>query len=223
MSKELVATEIVKRFVTGQTIGVGTGTTVDVALEQLAARIAAEKLNVRLVPSSYETARRCEGMGLTVLHPRFGGVIDWGFDGADAVNDQLWLIKGRGGALLQEKILAAKCKKFIVIVDESKIVTSFVGLPIPIEVIPEALDLVQWRLKDLGAVEMTVRTGNGKHGPVVTEAGNLLIDASFNKSPETLEHDIKSLTGVVDSGLFIGYASEVLVGGLAGIRSLKKS
>jgi ribose 5-phosphate isomerase A len=219
--KEIVAQEIAKRVTTGDVIGVGTGTTVDAALAAIGARVARENLRISVVPTSYQSAWRCQELGLAVLYGGYNGYLSWGFDGADQVTKDRWAIKGKGGALLQEKILAKRCKRFVIIVDESKVVAHLgSGCPIPVEVVPEARVLVEDSLRALGATEITIRAGSGKHGPTITERGNILIDALFPKISNSLERDIKSLVGVVESGLFIGYAHEVLVAGSQGISSL---
>ena len=221
--KELVAREIASRVKDGEVLGVGTGTTVDLALGFIGERVKKENLTLHVVPTSYQSAWKCQEIGLHVLYPGFRGELAWGFDGADEVNDKLWLIKGKGGALLQEKILAARCKKFIVIVDESKIVKKLgEKCAVPVEVIPEASKLVEDGLKKLGALEITLRQGTGKHGPIITERGNIILDARFGEIHENSERDIKSICGVVDNGLFIGYAHEVLVAGSAGVRKMTK-
>ena len=156
-----------------------------------------------------------------MMYPGYRGYLSWGFDGADQVTKAKWAIKGKGGAMLQEKILAKRCKEFIIIVDETKVVSELgKGCPVPVEVVPEALVLAEEGLKGAGAVEVTVRVGSGKHGPVITERGNIILDATFPSITEHLEGEVKSIIGVVDSGLFIGYASEVLVAGAQGIYSL---
>lgn len=218
--KTVVAQEIAKRVKNGDVVGVGTGTTVDAALEAIGKRASAEGLLVSVVPTSLQTAWRCQELGLAVLYGGFNGYLSWGFDGADQVTKQRWAIKGKGGALLQEKILAKRCKKFIVIADQSKLVEQLgVGCPIPVEVIPEAVVLAEAGLRALGATEITMRSGSGKHGPIITERGNLILDAIFSKVSSTLEGEIKSITGVVESGLFVGYISEVLVADANGITS----
>jgi len=219
--KEIVAQEIAKRVKSGDVIGVGTGTTVDAALTAIGQRVRSEGIHVSVVPTSYQSAWRCQELGLTVIYPGYRGHLSWGFDGADQVTKSRWAIKGKGGAMLQEKILAKRCKSFTLIVDQSKVVDSLgVGCPIPVEVIPSALALVEEGLRSLGAGEVTIRSGTGKHGPVITEAGNIILDAAFSKVGDKLERDIKSIVGVVDSGLFIGYASEVLVATATGVISL---
>ena len=219
--KEIVAREIAKRVKDGDVIGVGTGTTVDAALTEIGKRVVAEGLRVTVVPTSYQSAWRCQELGFIVMYPGYRGYLSWGFDGADQVTKAKWAIKGKGGAMLQEKILAKRCKEFIIIVDETKVVSELgKGCPVPVEVVPEALVLAEEGLKGAGAVEVTVRVGSGKHGPVITERGNIILDATFPSITEHLEGEVKSIIGVVDSGLFIGYASEVLVAGAQGIYSL---
>jgi len=218
--KELVAQEIAKRVNDGDVIGVGTGSTVDIALQEIGRRVLQEGLSLHVVPSSYQSAWRCQELGLKVLYPGYRDTLAWGFDGADQVARQRWAIKGKGGALLQEKILAKRCREFVVIVDESKVVERLgFKCPVPVEVIPEGLSIVESGLKAIGAVELNIRSGSGKHGPVITERGNLIIDAVFSDICESTEHEIKGIVGVVDSGLFIGYATEVLVASVSGVSS----
>ena len=219
--KEIVAREIAKRVKDGDVIGVGTGTTVDAALAEIGKRVKTEGLRITVVPTSYQSAWRCQELGFIVMYPGYRGHLSWGFDGADQVNKAKWAIKGKGGAMLQEKILAKRCKKFVLIVDETKVVQELgKGCPVPVEVVPEALVLVEEGLKALGSTEVSIRTGTGKHGPTITERGNIILDAVFPSITERLEGDIKSIIGVVDSGLFIGYASEVVVAGSNGVYSL---
>ena len=218
--KEIVAKEIAKRVKDGDVIGVGTGTTVDAALTEIGKRVKAENLRITVVPTSYQSAWRCQELGFIVMYPGYRGHLSWGFDGADQVTKSRWAIKGKGGAMLQEKILAKRCKKFVLIVDETKVVEQLgVGCAIPVEVVPEAVSLAEEGLKALGAQEAIIRVGTGKHGPVITERGNIILDATFTKVSERLESDIKSIIGVVDSGLFINYATEVIVANASGVYS----
>lgn len=223
-ARERVAQEIASRIRDGDVIGVGTGTTVETTLEAIGQRIKKEKLRVRVVPTSMQSAWKCEQLGLDVVYPGYRGEIAWGFDGADAVDENLWAIKGKGAAMLQEKVLAVRCKTFIIVVDEAKMVSSLAGsCPIPVEVIPESASHIEKSLKQLGAASVVLRpAGGGKHGPVITEAGNLVYDAQFPKITAELEGSIKKVVGVVESGLFIGYAQEVLVGSDQGVQSLKR-
>lgn len=220
MSKELVAKELVKRLKSGETIGVGTGSTVNACLVEIGKRVVAENLSLQVVATSYESGWRCQQLGLTVLQREFRGELAWGFDGADEVDPNRWLIKGKGGAMLMEKILAAKCKQYVVVVDDSKIVDKLgVKCPVPVEVIPGAVSIVEKGLAKLGAREVIMRRGTGIFGPVVSECGNIILDCTFDKIEADLERQIKSIVGVVESGLFIGYATEVLVAGKNGVSS----
>ncbi len=222
--KELVAREIAQKVKDGEIIGVGTGSTVDIALDMIGERVRKEKLSLQVVPTSYESAWQCQELGLCVLSPGYRGELSWGFDGADEVNDRFWLIKGKGGALLKEKILAAKCKEYFVIVDESKIVNKLGAVcPVPVEVIPDALFVAERDLKKLGAKEITLRPcKGGKHGPIITEAGNIILDVLFDEITDNFDAKINSIVGVVENGLFMNYATEVLVGGEKGVRKLEK-
>jgi ribose 5-phosphate isomerase A len=218
--KEIVAKEIAKRVKDGDVIGVGTGTTVDAALTEIGKRVKAEGLRITVVPTSYQSAWRCQDLGFIVMYPGYRGHLSWGFDGADQVSKNRWAIKGKGGAMLQEKILAKRCTKFVLIVDETKVVETLgLGCPIPVEVVPEAVTLADEGLKSLGAKEVVIRVGTGKHGPVITERGNIILDATFASVTGRLEADIKSIIGVVDSGLFINYATEVMVAKADGVYS----
>ncbi len=217
--KRRVGIELAKLASSGQVIGVGTGSTVDAALMALADRMSTEKLNLAVVPTSYQSAWTCEQMGMRVLDPGYSGQIDWGFDGADQIDSRGRLIKGGGGALLQEKILAAKCREYIVIVDDSKCVENLgQGYDVPIEVIPEAAHYVLSKLPTIGAKNPRLRQAQGKKGPVITERGNLLIDASFIPIADNLDKELNSIVGVVENGLFFNFTTRALIAGSSGVQ-----
>ena len=221
--KEKVAEDLAARVKSGEVLGVGTGSTVALAVQRIGERVKREKLEVYAVPTSLQTSWMCESFGIKVLFSGYKGMISWGFDGADAVDSNFHLIKGRGGALLQEKILAARCSEFVIIVDDSKLVKSLAGIPIPIEVIPTALGHVERELQRLGAASFEVRPcQGGKHGPVITEAGNIIVDAAFPKVDAALEDSLKGIVGVVESGLFTKYGTELLVGSARGVERRKR-
>lgn len=217
--KEKVGAEIANLVKNGQTIGIGTGSTVDAAIFAIAKRIKEEKLILTIVPTSFQTAVACQGAGLTVLSSTYKPLLDWGFDGADAVDAKRNAIKGKGAAMLEEKVLAKKCKDYFLIIDESKKADDICKKSfIPVEVLPSAVAIVESELTRIGAIDINLRNGTpGKHGPVITEHGNLVLDATFCEFKIGLEQEIKSIVGVVDSGLFEGYASEVLVATSEGI------
>ncbi len=149
------------------------------------------------------------GIPMTTL---FEHTPDWLFDGADEVDPKNSLIKGRGGAMFKEKLLIASSPLNYIIVDDTKIVDKIgTNFPIPIEVFPQALLHVEAELKKLGANSIVLRPAKGKDGPVITENNNLILDCRFDEVPDTMERDIKSITGVIESGLFIGYNLQILV------------
>ena len=212
-AKALVGQEIAKKVTSHSIIGVGTGSTVDAAIRAIAERVKTEQLVVQVVPTSYQSAWACTDAGLTVLSPTYAHDIAWGFDGADAVDKKGNAIKGKGGALLEEKILSHKCKEYLLIVDDSKVADDICTKSyIPVEVLPSAYGIAMRGLRSIGATELTLRDGKpGKHGPVMTEHGNLIIDATFSTFQPGLELQIKSIPGVIDSGLFEQCADVILV------------
>ena len=133
------------------------------------------------------------------------GVPTGAFDGADEADPARNLIKGRGGAMFMEKVLMHSSPRNFILVDPSKRVTKLgEKFPIPVEVLPVTLRLVEFELKAIGAVEIVMRLAVGKDGPVITENGNLILDVRFADIHETLERDTAAVPGVIESGLFWG-------------------
>lgn len=222
LGKALVGKEIAQYAKNNDVIGVGTGSTVDAAINALAERIKNEGLSITVIPTSYQTTWRCEQLGFRVLSQNYTGLIQWGFDGADAVDAHGNAIKGKGAAMLEEKILAKKCAKYYIIIDDSKQCADICAhCAVPVEVIPSARGLVEKELQKLGAKEIVLRDGlPGKHGPVITEHANIILDAAFASFTPGLETKIRSIVGVVESGLFERYADTVLVAKKDGVESL---
>lgn len=210
---EKVAQEIARRINNADVIGVGTGSTVVRVLQGLGKILNKEKKVIFALTTSMQSSQLCQEVGILPIDPAYIGALALGFDGADEVDPQLRLIKGKGAAMLREKIVASRCSEFIVVADESKLV-NYLGerCPVPVEVIPCALEYVQQQLFMLGASEVKIRDGMpGKHGPIVTEMGNLVLDAKFQAITDSLENDIKSIVGVVESGLFLKTAHQGLI------------
>lgn len=208
--KQKVADEIVAKVKDGDILGVGSGSTVYVALLAIAKRIKEENLNVKAIPTSIEISMFCAKLGipLTTLYEHKP---DWLFDGADEVDPNKSLIKGRGGAMFKEKLLISSSPVNYIIVDDSKLVQKLgTNFPVPIEVFPPALLHVEEELKKIGATSLQIRPAKGKDGPIITENGNMVFDAHFEDIDEGMELKIKSITGVIESGLFIGYNVEIL-------------
>ena len=209
--KQKVADEIAARVKDGDVLGVGSGSTVYVALLAISKRIKEEGLQVKAIPTSIEISLFCSKLGIP-LTSLYEYKPDWLFDGADEVDPDNNLIKGRGGALFKEKLLISSSPKSYIIVDDSKLVKKLgTNFPVPIEVFPMALLHVEEELKKIGANELLLRPAKGKDGPVVTENGNLILDARFHEIGNDMEVAIKSITGVIDSGLFINYDVEILM------------
>ena len=210
-AKQKVALKIAEKVKDGDVIGVGSGSTSFLALIAIAERVKAEKLNVKAIATSIELSMACSNLGVP-LTTLFENRPDWLFDGADEVDPKKSLIKGRGGAMFKEKLMMASSLKNYIIIDETKLVDKLcTKFPIPIEVFPQALLHVEEQLTALGATSILLRPAKGKDGPVITENGNLIIDAKFDEVPDDMEVKIKSITGVIESGLFIDFDIEVLM------------
>jgi len=209
--KQKVADEIAMRVKDGDILGVGSGSTVYVALLAIAKRIKEEGLKVKAIPTSIEISLFCAKLGIP-LTTLFENKPDWLFDGADEVDPDKSLIKGRGGAMFKEKLLISSSPKNYIIVDDSKLVKKLgTNFPVPIEVFPTALLHVEEELKKIGASELQLRPAKGKDGPIITENANLILDARFHDIGKDMERSIKSITGVIESGLFINYNVEILM------------
>ena len=199
----------------GMIVGLGTGSTVFFAMERLGQRIATEGLKIMGVPTSHQTAMRAEEYGIPLttlsLHP----VLDIAIDGADQVSPEKVLIKGRGAALLREKIVADAAKEFVVVIDPSKSV-SVPNAAVPIEVLPFAYGSVCEKLKALGG-EPVMRNGTKKDGPVISDNGNYIFDCAFGeiKDAKALEASINAIPGVLENGIFANLAekTKVIIGG----------
>lgn len=209
--KQKVADKIVAMIKDGDVIGVGSGSTVFLTLFAIAERVKAEKLNILAIPTSIEISLACSKLGIP-LTSLYEHKPDWCFDGADEVDPNKSLIKGRGGALFKEKLLISSSPLNYIIVDDTKLVDKLGSkFPVPVEVFPQALLHVESELKALGTTEIVLRLAGGKDGPVITENNNLLLDVKFNEIDNDMERKIKAITGVIESGLFINYNIEVLV------------
>ena len=212
-AKEELGRRIAAQVQDGQVIGVGSGSTSAIAIQAIADRVRTEGLRVSAICTSAEVALACAAFDLPVaslLQRR----PDWAFDGADEVDPDKNLIKGRGGAMFLEKVVMQASPKNFILVDRSKMVARLgEKFAIPVEVLPVAMRMVERELGLLGATEIVLRIAVKKDGPVITENGNFIFDVRFPEIGKTMERDIKAITGVIESGLFIGRDVEVLVAG----------
>ena len=208
--KERVADIISSMVKEGEIIGVGSGSTAYLALLKIAGRVKNEQLHIRAIPTSQEIRMACARLGIPVTS-LWEHKPDWTFDGADEIDTDHNMIKGRGGAMFKEKLLISSSPRTYIIADPSKIVTKLGSrFPIPIEIFPEALTYVEEVLRAYNPKEIKLRMAEGKDGPVITENGNLILDAWFDNIPNNLEESIKSITGVIECGLFIHYNVQII-------------
>jgi ribose 5-phosphate isomerase A len=194
----------------GMVLGLGTGSTVFFALERLSCRVC-EGLKISGVPTSHQTAVRAREYGIPLTTLDDEPLLDLAIDGADQVDSHLRLIKGRGAALTREKCVAAAALRFVVVVDEQKVVRILSGL-VPVEVIPFAIHPVMNQLRVLGCIPR-LRDGIKKDGPVITDNGNFIVDCQFKEiaNPDELEDSIIRIPGVVESGLFCNFTKKTTV------------
>jgi ribose 5-phosphate isomerase A len=211
--KQLAAAAALEHVVEDSVLGVGTGSTVDLFIDALAAR----RVRIRAAVSSSErSTARLKQHGIDVLDLNEVGTLDLYVDGADESDRHLRLIKGGGGALTREKIVAAASRRFVCIVDDSKLVDVLGRFPLPVEVIPMARSYVARELVALGGQPVY-------RGGVVADNGNRILDVHGLKivDPPTLETTINQIAGVVTVGLFARRPADLLIiGSDAGVRTL---
>ncbi len=195
----------------GMAVGLGTGSTVFYAMERLGERIQSEGLTICGVPTSHQTAMRAEEYGIPLttlsLHP----VLDCAIDGADQVSPEKYLVKGRGAALLREKVVAGAAERFIVVIDPAK-ETQVLSAAVPVEILPFAWGSVCRQLASLGG-EPLMRNGVKKDGPVISDNGNYIFDCAFGEisRPQELESAINEIPGVLENGIFTRLALKTTV------------
>ena len=204
----------------GMVLGLGTGSTTHYFIEKVGMRIKEEGINVCGIPTSFQSFLKAKESNIPITTLEEND-IDLAVDGADEVDGEFNLIKGGGAAHTKEKIVDYAAKEFIVIVDESKYVDSLGAFPVPVEVLPEASRLVIQTLEDMGA-KCEIRMAQRKDGPVITDNGNFVIDAKFDKidSPAHLEIDLNSIPGVVENGIFSQMVDRVIIGMEDGAKEL---
>jgi len=205
----------------GMLLGLGSGSTARYFTEGVG-RLVAEGMTLRCVPTSRATAELAAANGITIVQ-ELVGQIDLAVDGADEVDPKLNLIKGRGGALFREKLVAAAAKRFIVVVDETKLVKQLGVGVLPVQVLPFLWRTTAERLTALG-VSLTVR--GGEEGPYITDNGNLILDLLVEggiKDAAIFGAAVKRTIGVVEHGLFIGLTDTCIVAGHKGTRSIGRS
>lgn len=212
-AKQAAGNAAAKLVQSGMLIGLGTGSTADFFIKSLIDRCKKEHLNITAFPSSHKSAQLAIKGGIPLCDENLVTNLDITIDGADEIDAQKRMIKGGGGALLREKIVASISKEMIVVVDPSKLVDTLGGCPLPIEVVPFACHAILWKVQNLGYNGTMRSTNDGSL--FVTDNGNYIIDIHFfthGCSPDTDQAILNSIPGIVETGFFLGLAGRVIVG-----------
>jgi ribose 5-phosphate isomerase A len=222
--KESAARRAVEYVRDGMTVGLGTGSTAAWAIRALGERVA-QGLSIQAVPTSTASADLAEDLGIELVTLEDEPVVDLTIDGADEVDPQLDLVKGLGGALLREKIVAAASTRRIIVVDASKLVSRLgTKAPLPVEVVPFGWPVAERRLIESG-LRVVLRQTAAADEPFTSDNGNYILDCYFPAGiadPAETERRINAIPGVVENGLFVGLAHVVVVGDEGGIRVLER-
>ncbi|MDH4421725.1 MULTISPECIES: ribose 5-phosphate isomerase A [Bacillus] len=221
MNLKQLAGEYAADFVQdGMKVGLGTGSTVYWMIQKLGQRVQ-EGLSIQAVPTSKETEVLAQQLNIPLISLNDIQTLDLTIDGADEIDSNLQLIKGGGGALLREKIVAASSKELIIIVDESKLVTHLGTFPLPVEIVPFSWKQTESKIQSLGC-QTTLRLKD--NDTFITDNNNMIIDCVFPNhisNPANLHDQLKMITGVVETGLFINMTSKAIIGTENGIKELK--
>ncbi|PFO79749.1 ribose-5-phosphate isomerase RpiA [Bacillus cereus] len=203
----------------GMKIGLGTGSTVYWTIQKLG-QLISEGLTIQAVATSIETEKLAEQLSIPLISLSDVDYLDLTIDGADEINPDLHVIKGGGGALLREKIVATSSKKLIIIADESKLVKDLGTFPLPIEIVPFAWEQTAKRIQSLGC-QTILRIQNNQ--AFITDNGNMILDCVFQnriKNPIDTHQQLKMLTGVIETGLFINMVDKAILATEKGIKEL---
>jgi ribose 5-phosphate isomerase A len=222
--KRAAAERAVSLVESGMRVGLGTGSTAALFVAALGERVRGG-LDIVGVPTSEATRRQAESLGIRLTTLEETPELDLTIDGADELDDQLRLIKGGGGALLREKIVASASRRMVVIADATKHVAVLGRFPLPVEVVPFGLETTTRRIRALlggAAPEIRLRRKDGE--AFRTDGGNFILDLHLGAipNPDGLAAELKAATGVVDHGLFIGLASAALIGGAEGVMEMAR-
>jgi len=199
----------------GHVVGLGSGSTVALAVKELVKRIREKNMVITVIPTSYQSELLAIEQGLCLAELNRHAKVDVAIDGADQVQIRTMnMIKGGGGALTREKIVDSAAEKLVIVVDERKL-TDKLGRnqPVPLEILPFWFNATMEKIRKLGG-KPAFREGRGKLGPVVSDNGNFIVDVDFGEiqNPELLNRELKLIPGVVETGLFTGLGDCICVG-----------
>jgi ribose 5-phosphate isomerase A len=208
----------------GMVVGLGTGSTAACAIEALGNRIASEGLRIVGIPTSERTIEQAQKLHIPLTTFAKHTQIDLTIDGADEIlPGPLYLIKGHGGALLREKIVAASSSRMVVVADDTKLVKTLGELcAVPTEIVPFGWESTQKKLERLDARPKLRLGGDGK--PYITDGGHYILDCAFGAmaDPKEIAHHLDHVVGLVEHGLFLRFATEAVIASADGIKILKK-
>jgi ribose 5-phosphate isomerase A len=209
--KQLVAKQAAQLVQNNMTVGIGSGSTVYWLIMELGSRVK-KGLFFRAIPTSKKTASLCAQQNIPLAELNDVTALDITIDGADEIDPNLQLIKGGGGALLQEKMVAAASRELFILADETKLVKQLGKFPLPLEVIPFGWKQVQRHIQETWQVKASLRIENDQ--PFVSDHGHYILDCPFHKieNPDILTYELNAIPGVVDNGLFVNMADLVLIG-----------
>ncbi|GIO24525.1 ribose-5-phosphate isomerase RpiA [Oceanobacillus sp. J11TS1] len=205
----------------GMVLGIGSGSTVNFMLRKLAQRMQEEGIRVKGIPASKKSEKLANELGIPLTTFAEYSRVDLAIDGADEIDEQLQLSKGGGGSLVREKMVDIIADYYIVIASADKLVKKLGAFPLPVEVVPFGWQVTEKRLQALGC-QTTLRCQEGK--PFVSDNGNYIVDCQFKTidQPAKLHQEIKSLLGVVETGIFANMADEVIISENGNLQSMKR-
>ncbi len=223
-AKKKAASEAVKHVKDGYIVGLGSGSTAAYAIKEMGRKILQKKWQILGVPTSYQAMQLATENGIKITTLQEYPQLDLTIDGADQIDEKLNLIKGMGGALTREKIVASVSKQVVIVADESKLVKTLgMNHSVPIEVLPFATSAVTLRIRKTKG-KPCLRETSGKVGPLVTDNGNFILDVDFGPidAPRRLDSQLKYIPGVVETGIFAGMADIVYLGTKNNAQKLRK-
>ncbi|MDP5272842.1 ribose-5-phosphate isomerase RpiA [Chengkuizengella axinellae] len=210
-AKKLAGEKAVEQVKEGMVVGLGTGSTAYWAVQKLG-ELVKDGLHIKAIPTSKSTEKLAIELNIPLVSFSEINEIDLTIDGADEINPTLDLIKGGGGALLREKIVAHSSKKFVVIADESKLVNHLGSFPLPVEVTPFGLDVTKREIQNLRC--NTILRQSDASNIFITDNGNYILDCYFESiiDPSIIHTQLNMIPGVVENGLFVNMAEQVIIG-----------
>jgi ribose 5-phosphate isomerase A len=223
--KKAAAEAAVQLVEDGMVVGLGSGTTAALFVQALAQRIAHDRLRIAGIPTSLDTEQQARALKIPLATFAEQSQIDLTVDGADEIVERsLALIKGHGGALLREKIVASISQRMAVVADETKMVDRLGSLAaVPVEIVPFGWEATERKLRDLGAHPSMRLTADRK--PYVTDGGHYIMNCAFGPmdDPNEIAQQLDHVVGVVEHGLFLGFATEAIVAGRGGLQTFRKT